>query len=299
MNKIGLHYGYWRGSGANENDIYELLDLTAKAGVDVFEIGPQIFLPMSKQERIDLKNAVADKGLSLSVNGGLNDTNDIASDDPAIRKVGIDFCKSVLEAMVDIQCDRWSGINYSAWLRKPTEILDMKAKMHYWQLSVDSMREIIKVAEDCGVDYCFEVVNRFEQFIFNTAKEACAFCADVGSPNAKLLIDTFHMNIEEDSIVDAIHIAADNKRLGHFHVGESNRRVPGMDGKTHLDWAAILGALQDVNYQGYITMEPFLKMGTPGALNIRVWRDFSHDADLAQMVQYAKDGANFIRSFLK
>nr|WP_122012240.1 sugar phosphate isomerase/epimerase family protein [Maliibacterium massiliense] len=298
MNKIGLHSGYWGGTGAKQ-DVYTMLDLTQKTGCEVFEIGPDAFLPMTKQERTDLKHAVADKGMSLSVNGGLDETNDAAVDDPAIRQKGIEHCTAVLKAMVDIGCDRWSGINYSAWLRKPTEILDMDAKMHFWELGVQSMRQVLKVAEDCGVDYCFEVVNRFEQFIFNTAKEACQFCEDVGSPNAKLLLDTFHMNIEEDSIVDALRLAMEKGRLGHVHVGESNRRVPGMDGKTHMDWAAILGTLKEINYQGYITMEPFMKMGTVPALSIRVWRDLSHDADLAQMVQYAKEGADFLRSYLK
>nr|WP_162990707.1 sugar phosphate isomerase/epimerase family protein [Maliibacterium massiliense] len=298
MNKIGLHYGYWSGTGASE-DVYSLLALTAQTGCEVFELGPQLFVDMTKQQRIDLKHAVADKGMVLSVNGGLNQTNDLASDDPEARKAGVTFCKRVLCAMMDIGCDRWSGINYSQWLRKPARVLDMDAKRHYWDLSVAGMRDIIKVAEDCGVYYCFEVVNRFEQFIFNTAKEACAFCEDVGSPNAKLLLDTFHMNIDEDSIVDAIAYAAAQGRLKHIHVNETNRRMPGMDGKTNLDWAGILGTLKQVGYTDYITMEPIMKMGTERARNIHMWRDLSRGADLAQMIQYARDGADFLRGYLQ
>lgn len=62
----------------------------------------------------------------------------------------------------------------------------------------------MKVAEDCGVLYCCEVVNRFEQYLLNTAKEGVEFVKRLGSPNARVLLDTFHMNIEEDSMVDAI-----------------------------------------------------------------------------------------------
>ena len=62
------------------------------------------------------------------------------------------------------------------------------------------MREAIKTAEDCDVIFCVEVVNRFEQFMMNTAAEGIAFAQEVGSPNCKILLDTFHMNIEEESI---------------------------------------------------------------------------------------------------
>jgi len=91
--------------------------------------------------------------------------------------------------------------------------------------AVEGVREAIKVAEDCGVVFCVEVVNRFEQFMMNTAAEGIAFAERVGSPNCKLLLDTFHMNIEEDSLRGSIVEAG--SWLGHFHLGETNRRPPG------------------------------------------------------------------------
>ncbi|WP_343210118.1 sugar phosphate isomerase/epimerase family protein [Anaerolentibacter hominis] len=296
MNKIGLHNGFWRGTEAQDAGLYKLLELTNKTTCEVIEIGPDLLLGMTPAERLDFKKALADMGMELSINGGFTNQNDIAADDPAIRRIGIEWAKNVLQAMYEVGCDRWSGINYSEWLRRPAvPDLTPEYKDHVRGLSIDSMREIIKTAEDCGVNYCFEIVNRFEQFIMNTSAEGVSFCEDVGSPNAKLLLDTFHMNIEEDNIADAIRYAQEKGRLGHIHVGESNRRIPGFDGKTHMDWDTIMGAMKDSGYQGYVVMEPFMKMGMT---TICCWRDLSHGADLATMTDYAKKGAQFLRSKL-
>ena len=72
------------------------------------------------------------------------------------------------------------------------------------------------------------MLNRFENHVLNTAEEGVAFVREVGKPNVKVMLDTFHMNIEEDSFGKAIRTAG--PLLGHFHTGENNRRVPGKGG---------------------------------------------------------------------
>jgi D-psicose/D-tagatose/L-ribulose 3-epimerase len=72
---------------------------------------------------------------------------------------------------------------------------------------------------------CLEVVNRFETYILNTSEEAVRYCKSVDSKRVKILLDTFHMNIEEDNIADAIPLAG--QYLGHLYVGEGNTKVPG------------------------------------------------------------------------
>src|SRR5262249_54528988 len=114
-----------------------------------------------------------------------------------------------------------AGINYSCWPRRPFPGED---KQPLTDRAVEGVREAIKTAEDCGVFFCIEVVNRFEHFLMNAAAEGIAFVERVGSPNAKVHLDTFHLNIEEDSIGGAIREAG--SRLGHLHLGEPNRRPP-------------------------------------------------------------------------
>ena len=159
------------------------------------------------------------------------------------------------------------------------------------ELALESMSRLMKVAEDCGVLYCCEVVNRFEQYLLNTAKEGVEFVKRLGSPNARVLLDTFHMNIEEDSMVDAILEAG--PWLGHFHVGENNRRPAGSTNR--LPWKDMAAALKQVNYQGAIVMEPFVLMGGTIPYDIKVWRDLSGGAGEAGLDEMAGRACRFLK----
>lgn len=291
MNKIGLHNAYWLDTEMVDAGVYKWMELAKQANCEVMEIGTAEIVAMTNAERLEFKKAVADAGMILTINDGFTKDDDIAAEDPAVRRRGIERAKRILQAMYELGADRWSGINYSEWLRHPevaTCTPDFKA--HVRDLSLESMREIIKTAEDCGVDYCFEVVNRFEQFLLNTAAEGVQFCEDLGSPRAKLLLDTFHMNIEEDNMAAAIRLAGD--KLGHLHLGEQNRRVPG---KGSMPWQEIGQALRDINYQGAAVMEPFVMKGGTVGSEIKVWRDLVPDVTEEILDRDAKGAVEFVR----
>lgn len=114
--------------------------------------------------------------------------------------------------------------------------------------------------------------------MINTAAEALAYVKDIDSPNIGVLLDTYHMNIEEPSIGDAIRLAGD--KLTSFHTGENNRTAPG---RGHLDWAEIFGALKEIGYQGRIISEPFPTMGGEVGRDIKVWRDLIADSSEAAL----------------
>jgi len=156
--------------------------------------------------------------------------------------------------------------------------------------SIASMKKAIKAAEDNDVFFNVEVVNRFEQYLLNTAQEAVDYVKEVNSPNIQILLDTFHMNIEEDTISDAIHTAG--KYLGHVHIGENNRKPPGYG---HIPWDELASALKDINYQGAIVMEPFLIPGGQVGRDIKVWRDMSVGVD---MDEEARKALHFMRNTL-
>ena len=153
------------------------------------------------------------------------------------------------------------------------------------------MKEAVKAAEDNGVTFSMEVVNRFEQKIMNTAAEAVAYVERVGSPNAKVMLDTFHMNIEEDFAADAILTAGD--KLGHFHIGENNRMPPGYG---HIPWTEIAAALRKIGYTGDVVMEPFVLPGGPVGRDIKIYRDLSVGLDLDEE---ARKALLFMRGVLK
>ena len=172
------------------------------------------------------------------------------------------------------------GIIYSAWPHTlPKGVTD---KTPYLERSVQSMKEAIKAAEDNGVIFNMEVVNRFEQFLLNTVDEGLAYVQAVGSANAKVMLDTFHMNIEEDFVAEAILKAGD--RLGHLHIGENNRMPPGYG---HIPWTEIGAALRQIDYQGFVVMEPFLMPGGQVGSDIKVFRDLSVGLDLDEEARKA------------
>ena len=99
------------------------------------------------------------------------------------------------------------------------------------------------------------------------------------------------MNIEEDFAAQAILEAGD--KLGHFHIGENNRKPPGYG---HIPWTEIGAALRRINYQGYVVMEPFLMPGGQVGRDIKVFRDLSANLDLDQE---ARKALLFMRGVLK
>jgi D-psicose/D-tagatose/L-ribulose 3-epimerase len=270
MNPIGIHFGYWTQYWSSEP--LQFVKRAQKCGFDVLEVNAPKITRMSDSERDALKGAAADAGLDLTYSIGLTADMDLASEDAATRKKGIAFLQDVARAMKYMGGTVMAGINYSSWPRK---LLPGEDKQVLTERAIEGVREAIKAAEDCDVLFCLEVVNRFEQCIMNTAAEGIAFAEQVGSPNCKILLDTFHLNIEEDSIGGAIVEAG--AWLGHFHLGEPNRRPPG---RGRMPWPEIFGALREINYQGAVVMEPFLVPGGEVGRDICVYRYLPGSDDL-------------------
>ena len=282
MNPIGIHFGYWTQSWSS--DPLDFVARAKKCGFDVLEVNAPKVTRMSDAERDKLKAAAADAGLTLTYSIGMTADMDLVSEDSAVRNKGIAFLQDVSKAMNYMGGRVMAGINYSSWPRK---LLPGEDKRVLTDRAIAGVKEAIKAAEDNDVLFCVEVVNRFEQFMMNTAEEGVAFAERVGSPNCKILIDTFHMNIEEDSFRGSI-LQAGNW-LGHFHLGESNRRPPG---EGRLPWPEIFGALHEINYEGAVVMEPFLLPGGEVGRDISVFRDLLGNGDLdekaAQSVQFVR-----------
>jgi D-psicose/D-tagatose/L-ribulose 3-epimerase len=137
------------------------------------------------------------------------------------------------------------------------------------------MKELVKVAEDNNVILNVEVINRFEQFLLNTCEEAVKYVEEIDSPYCGILLDTFHMNIEEDSIGEAIIKAG--KHLNSLHIGETNRKPPGLG---RMPWGEIKNALDKISYSGSLVMEPFVNPGGKVGRDIGVWRELMPGVDL-------------------
>jgi len=289
MNKVGIYFAYWTKDW--KADYLYFLNKVKVLGFDVLEVATGHLLDMTKTELDILKKASEVEGIELTYCTGFPEDKDMASEDPAIRRCGIEYAKKTLEVIYCLGGKIFGGINYSAW----PGILNkgISDKRPYLERSINSMKEVIKTAEGYGITYCVEVVNRFEQFLINTAAEGVAYVKEVGSPNIKLLLDTFHMNIEEDFIGEAIATAGD--MLGHLHIGECNRKPPG---RGHMPWDEIMQAIKNIGYRGSIVMEPFIRMGGEVGRDIKVWRNLSDDETEEKLDADAKAALEFIRSKL-
>ena len=283
MNPVGIHFSYWTQEWSSEP--IPFVKKAQECGFQILEVNAPKIARMSQAERDGLKGAADEASLGLTYSIGMTADMDLASEDAATRKRGVSFLQDLSRAMKSIDGTIMAGINYSSWPRK---LFPGEDKEVLTERAVQGVKEAIKAAEDCDVLFCVEVVNRFEHFMMNTAAEGIAFCKQVDSPNCKLLLDTFHMNIEEDSLRDAI--LQSKGWLGHFHLGETNRRPPG---EGRIPWPEIFSALREIDYQGAVTMEPFLVPGGAVGRDVSLYRDLLGSADRDALV---KRSVQFVRS---
>ncbi|MDD5368991.1 MAG: sugar phosphate isomerase/epimerase [Anaerolineaceae bacterium] len=286
MNKIGIYYAYWTQEW--DADFNPYIDKVADLGFDVLEVNAGTIATMTPAERKALKRHADARQIGLSYCIGLPAKFDVAAEAEHVRKDGIRFLGEITRGIGEMGGGRLSGILYGSWPALMPE--GSSDKRPYRDRSVASIKEVIKVAEDNDVVFNMEVVNRFEQYLLNTAAEGVDYVKCIDSPNAKILLDTYHMNIEEDTIADAVVIAG--SYLGHVHLGENNRKTPGYG---HIPWAELANALKKINYQGWMVMEPFLKPGGQVGRDIRVFRDLSIGMDLDEEARKACD---FMRKVL-
>jgi len=285
--KFGTLFAYWTDEWHGDYRFFakKVKDL----GFDILEISAGDLLTMPDSELIDLKALSKDLGIDISSNIGPPKDKDIGSKDPAVRKAGIEFLTNIMNQMDKLDSRALVGVLYTYW---PCEFDDLD-KPAIWARGVESVKELGKVAGDLGIDYCLEVVNRYETNILNTCEEAVQFCKEVDMDSVKMLLDTFHMNIEEDNIADAFR--ASEGYLGHVHIGEGNRNLPGQGS---LPWDEIGKALRDINFNGGVVMEPFVKTGGKVGEDIKVWRDISRGADEATMDKNIRESLVFLKKAL-
>lgn len=289
MNKLGIFMNFWEKNWDADHKKY--IKKVAEIGFDILEFQAQPLLEMSREHMRELVLLAEECGIELTYSLGLDRNYDVSSLDEKVRLGGVDYLKQIVERIGFMGGTLLSGVSYAGWGTPDNFNGD---KRPYWENSIKSMKEIIKTAENCGVTYCVEAVNRFETCLINTAEEALKYVDEVGSPNIGVLLDTYHMNIEENNIGDAIRLAGN--KLTSFHTGENNRTAPG---RGHLNWDEIFGALSEIGYKGRIVSEPFVMQGGEVGRDIHVYRDLVDNPSEARIDEEAKYLLNFEKSMLK
>ena len=267
--KFGTLYSYWGHEW--KCDYIETAKRMKKCGCEVLEVGAPHLLDMTDEQLKELKATCDELGMEITSNIGPSKEYDLASENPEIRANGVKFLTDILRAMSKIGSKSLVGAMYSYW---PCTDFKYDDKAGAWDRSIEAMKEVAKVAEELNIECCLEVLNRFETYIMTNCDEAIEYCKRVGSKNVNILLDTFHMNIEETSFYEPV-IAA-GSRLRHIHMTESDR---GMLGEGNVRWDDLFRGLQEIDFNGNLVLENFSNSVPGMAEAVSLWRPSKYNAD--------------------
>ncbi len=240
--------------------------------------------------------AAADAGLFVALAARVNLQRDLASDDPAAHAAGIAYLKRCVDVAVAMQATLVGGPLYGTPLvfagRPPSPIAEEQRGARIARV-VRGLKEAGAHAAAHGVTLAVEPLNRFETDFCNLASQAVNLAKMVDSPAVGVMLDTFHMNMEEDDLPQAIR--ATGRHLVHFQANENHR---GFLGTGHLDWPAICRALADIAYAGPVTLEPFRRTDMRLSVPLAQWRPpaADEDADLAHSAALLRGCLNAVRA---
>jgi D-psicose/D-tagatose/L-ribulose 3-epimerase len=203
----------------------------------------------------------------------------------AERKAAVARLKRMIDLTAEMGGDAIAGPLYA-----PVRYLTGKARTaDEWRWSAEVLAAAAAHAEKAGIGMAIEPLNRFETYLINTIADAVLMCREVGSKALKVQVDTFHANIEEKDTAAAIRAAG--RYVGHFHASESDRGVPGTG---QVRWRKVFAALNDIKYDGWVTIESFATGIVGLCAAACIWRPIYESAD-----DLAVDGLRFLKKTAK
>ncbi|MGC4003786.1 MAG: sugar phosphate isomerase/epimerase [Pirellulales bacterium] len=256
-----------------------ILEQLKKLGYDgvempIFDPKPELYAPWKKR--------LADLGLRSTAVCVRGLADNPISADPKSRAAGVRNNQLTLDCCQAVGAETLLGPFHSAI----GEFSGAGPTEDEFKWGVDSMKQVAEHAGKVGVTLACEYLNRFELYFLNSASQMAKFVQAVDHPNCKMMYDTFHANIEEKSILDAVRTAAPH--LAHVHISENDRSTPGVGG---IDWKASFDALKDVGYDGWMVVEAF-GLALPGiSAATKIWRRMFDDE-----MKLAADGLKFMKA---
>ncbi len=282
----GIYYAYWEKEWGG--DFIPYIQKVKKLGFDILEVACHNFSNTEDEYLCQLKEEADAEGIILTGGYGNDSVHNISGKDPMIVKAAFDKFEKTFQKMNIAGIKQLGGSLYSYW---PVDYSLPLNKTEDMKRGIENIRVLADMAAEYEITLGMEVLNRFEGYMLNTCEEAVDFVSKIDRSNVKVMLDTFHMNIEEDSFGDAIRMAGEY--LGHLHLGEANRRPPFREGR--IPWDEIGEALHDIGYTGSVVMEPFVRMGGTIGKEIRIWHDLSQNCSDEKLDQDAAESVRFLR----
>ncbi|MBP8972273.1 MAG: sugar phosphate isomerase/epimerase [Anaerolineae bacterium] len=280
--RFGVNAWVWVSPLTTEG-VAELAPKVKALGFDWFEV------PLDLTDSIDYARAGAilrDHGLGVSVCAAMGPDRDLIHPDKAVRDNGLAYLKHCVDAVRALGGTNVVGPLYSAVGRVWQMTAEERARDT--DLLVAQLGDLAGYAGDKGAVLGVEPLNRFETSFINLAAQAIEIVDRVDHPACRIMLDTFHMNIEEKSLGDAIRAAG--RRLVHFHACENDRGTPGTG---NITWGEIAAALREIGYDGPVVIESFTSKVQSIARAAAIWRPLAPSQDAL-----AGDGVKFLKTLL-
>lgn len=278
--KIGIHQHVF--TSRLETCNLDILNFIRETGFDSVDIN--IRNTDVKFARV-IKKRAEKLGLILTGGGSLPKGKEIISDDKEKRQEALEYMKELVRRVSELGARLYHGILYAT-----SGVFSGKGPtLSEIDHAVEGLREVADFAENYGINLCLEPVNRYETYMLNTVYDALEVVRKIDLNNVGLLLDTYHMNIEEKDIYNSI-ISVKNK-LFHLHVNENDRGTPGTG---HIPWDDVFRALRDIDYKGVAAIESFVDNTIDIASLVAVWRKLSPSAE-----SLAREGYSFIKKMIK
>ena len=274
--KISMNLLLWTTHVTEEH--WPLLGKLKAAGFDGVEI--PIF-EGDEKHYARLGSEMKKAGLAATAVTVMSSENSPISDDPKIRQAAKDRLKWAIANAKAMGAELLCGpIHSPLGVFSGTGPTDLE-KGH----CAEVLRAAANEADNANLRLAVEYLNRFECYFLTSAAETKALVKAIDHPHCLAMYDTFHANIEEKNLLDAIKAMGDE--MIHVHISENDRSTPGQG---HVDWVSTFKGLKSIGYNGWLTIEAFGRSMPALAAATKIWRDmFSSPEEV-----YTK-GLDFIR----
>lgn len=275
--KFGANTFIWSDRFGAEQ--FPLLETLKRAGFDGIEV--PLFDP-GQYRGSAARRAIEQHGLESTVCSVLPAGLHAGSADTGTRRQTGEHLRASVEATAElgsklIAGPLYSPVGYFSGSRRTDD---------EWKRAVETFQQLGPALDEHDVTVAIEPLNRYETYFLNTAADSVRFCREIGHPRIGILFDTYHANIEEKNVADAIREAG--PYLRHFHSCENDRGIPGTG---HIAWPQVFASLREAKYDRWLTIESFgFSLGALSAA-ASIWRDLAPSAE-----DIALEGLRFLKS---
>lgn len=280
--KVKFAASTWLWTSPFNTDSIALFPKIKKLGFDAVEIA------VEDPAIIDTKtvnDALKDNGLQPVICGAFGPSRDLTHEDPAIHRNCFTYIEQCFDICEAVGAKFVAGPMYSAVGK--ARLVSPEQRKKEWELAVTNLRKVCESAEKRGLSVALEALNRFETDLINNSEDLMRLIGDINHSAARVLIDSFHMTIEEKNLADAVKTVG--SKLIHVQVSENHRGIPGT-GQTR--WDDLKAGLEAVGYAGIVSIESFTPNVQELAGAVCIWKPFAPTQDI-----FAEEGLKFLKQW--